>query len=1285
MPKAQRKKSVKKSQDKKSEKDKPISPSKDLSSENSNISENESQIDYPNLKLHKLILENFKSFQGRNEIGYFQDFSVVLGPNGSGKSNIIDALSFVFGLNAQQMRTRNLKELIYHPHSSSSSNKAQNCSVEIIFKKNLKNPSQKLITQALDEISFRRTVNASGSSSFYFNDKKMTQEDYVQKLMDFSIPVNSMYFILGQGGVDSLFSSKRNKIEQIIEVLSGSYKYKERYDELVKKLEEKNNELNSLSSQINSIKLDKNKIKAQLENKGLYKDNINKIQTLMKKIYLYQFAEQDAIKSICEDNLEGLTEEIKKVENEKKNEINDMKENEKELGNNKKNIENIMKEEMELQKELDQKKNKIKIVEDDIKKCETDIFNNISVCNQLKEDLKKKESKKKALIKEQTELSNDIKEIKKILNTNIDESISKLTKEQITEFKSLSLSLQSSISSNISQLNSLELNSQNLFSKKSLLEKTLSQSEIEKNTAETSVNNTSNEIDKIKENLDKKEKRIKEMKKNFEKSEKNKEELAHQYQNIYTELENKVTELSNFKVENNESRRRKKIGEFMSKNDKVYGFLFELIKPLQKKFELSIKVSLLRYLDYLVVENYETSVKVSEFLQNNEINCDVLVLENIPKVKEVDQTKRLKVGSEGNFIYDLIESKKKSVENAIKFFLKDLILCKPENIPILRERGFRKFITEDGTVYRRNNISGGNYKNLDRYNFIYKSKEESDKIIDQLKKDIDKLSEDLKSVMLQQEKNDEELKNNKKFVDEEKECELLKNELNNKESTYKKQKDILKEKEKLLKNLEKSIAEVNNELESINSEKNDLNDSINNIKKQYFKNFMNKYNLTNLDDFEQFTIEKMNALSQELKLKEVKILDIERKLKTIDETQKKIDDMEEETESIKKKKSKKEQEKKKCETDFAKANNYLNEYKATNEDKLNEIKKIQESIKKSNENIMKFDERIRKLLKGQVEQKHKIEVAMNNKSQLMKDIVTDHNKLIKELDQNFQQYALIFQLDFDINQYTLKNDLNVTNNINDIVMDYSDIEKKQKIEELTPEKIQQIIVHKKEKLDNYLKEVQKYVMLYITFDKEEEKELEDKENKLNNEKKDVKKKIEALVNEQEELKKSLSEIKEKRTKKFIDFFNKLKDNLKELYTKLTTKDNNPGGNAYLYCSNEDEPYKGSVVYLPTPPGKRVIYDIEQLSGGEKTIAIVSLLSSLQNITGCPLLILDEVDAYLDQKHELMLEKLFNEKKNEYQIVIVTHKLNIYRSAESLLGTYFNKNMDTSVPISYDNK
>ena len=54
MPKAQRKKSVKKCQDKKSEKDKQISPSKDLSSENSNISENETQITILNKDIEQL-------------------------------------------------------------------------------------------------------------------------------------------------------------------------------------------------------------------------------------------------------------------------------------------------------------------------------------------------------------------------------------------------------------------------------------------------------------------------------------------------------------------------------------------------------------------------------------------------------------------------------------------------------------------------------------------------------------------------------------------------------------------------------------------------------------------------------------------------------------------------------------------------------------------------------------------------------------------------------------------------------------------------------------------------------------------------------------------------------------------------------------------------------------------------------------------------------------------------------------------------------------------------------
>ena len=87
----------------------------------------------------------------------------------------------------------------------------------------------------------------------------------------------------------------------------------------------------------------------------------------------------------------------------------------------------------------------------------------------------------------------------------------------------------------------------------------------------------------------------------------------------------------------------------------------------------------------------------------------------------------------------------------------------------------------------------------------------------------------------------------------------------NKESTHLKQREYLKEKEKIIKNIDKSITETNNELKSLNGEKNNIIENINNVKKQYFKNFMQKYNLEDLNDFEQFTIEKMNSLSQKYK------------------------------------------------------------------------------------------------------------------------------------------------------------------------------------------------------------------------------------------------------------------------------------------------------------------------------------------------------------------------------------------------------------------------------------
>ncbi|KAG8836353.1 hypothetical protein FRC17_005639 [Serendipita sp. 399] len=86
----------------------------------------------PRLVIHKIVLVNFKSYAGRQEIGPFhKSFSAIVGPNGSGKSNTIDALLFVFGYRASKMRQGKLSELI---HNSAGYPDLDECRVEVHFR-----------------------------------------------------------------------------------------------------------------------------------------------------------------------------------------------------------------------------------------------------------------------------------------------------------------------------------------------------------------------------------------------------------------------------------------------------------------------------------------------------------------------------------------------------------------------------------------------------------------------------------------------------------------------------------------------------------------------------------------------------------------------------------------------------------------------------------------------------------------------------------------------------------------------------------------------------------------------------------------------------------------------------------------------------------------------------------------------------------------------------------------------------------------------------------------------
>ena len=65
-----------------------------------------------------------------------------------------------------------------------------------------------------------------------------------------------------------------------------------------------------------------------------------------------------------------------------------------------------------------------------------------------------------------------------------------------------------------------------------------------------------------------------------------------------------------------------------------------------------------------------------------------------------------------------------------------------------------------------------------------------------------------------------------------------------------------------------------------------------------------------------------------------------------------------------------------------------------------------------------------------------------------------------------------------------------------------------------------------------------------------------------------------------------------------------------------------------YIHKKIEPFLHGIKYTAMPPTKR-FRDMEQLSGGEKTVAALALLFAIHNFRPSPFFVLDEVDAALD--------------------------------------------------------
>jgi len=86
----------------------------------------------------------------------------------------------------------------------------------------------------------------------------------------------------------------------------------------------------------------------------------------------------------------------------------------------------------------------------------------------------------------------------------------------------------------------------------------------------------------------------------------------------------------------------------------------------------------------------------------------------------------------------------------------------------------------------------------------------------------------------------------------------------------------------------------------------------------------------------------------------------------------------------------------------------------------------------------------------------------------------------------------------------------------------------------------------------------------------------------------------------------------------------------------------------------------------TPPGKK-LKSLNLLSGGERALTSIALLSAIMTVNPSPFVVLDEVDAALDEANTLRFAKILNELRKLTQFIVVTHNRATMESADLLYG------------------
>mmetsp|Transcript_16130 Transcript_16130/g.56250 ORF Transcript_16130/g.56250 Transcript_16130/m.56250 type:complete len:1121 (-) Transcript_16130:531-3893(-) len=173
---------------------------------------------------------------------------------------------------------------------------------------------------------------------------------------------------------------------------------------------------------------------------------------------------------------------------------------------------------------------------------------------------------------------------------------------------------------------------------------------------------------------------------------------------------------------------------------------------------------------------------------------------------------------------------------------------------------------------------------------------------------------------------------------------------------------------------------------------------------------------------------------------------------------------------------------------------------------------------------------------------------------------------------------------------------------------------------------------------------------------------------------EIRKSADEVTLESQKLAREFEAVKLERCARFNKCYKHVEAQVQPFYRSLTSYDGHEGGSAYLDLDDAEEPYNGGITFTACPPGKR-FFPMELLSGGEKSMASLSLLFAMHSFMPPPFMILDEVDAPFDRKNTDSLVRCL--KKMDFQCLVISLKDSFFAHSDSIVGIYKDKALQCS--------